>query len=58
METLIKIRSELKAPKGQRNDFGKYAYRSAEDVLEHVFGDNSQIVATADELEVTEAEHD
>lgn len=31
---LTKIQSELKAPKGQWNDFGKYHYRSAEDIEE------------------------
>ena len=36
MENLIKIQSELKAPKGQYNSFGKYKYRSAEDILEAV----------------------
>jgi hypothetical protein len=36
MEKLIKIQSELKAPKNQRNNFGKYNYRSAEDILEAV----------------------
>ena len=36
MEALQKIQSELKAPKGQYNNFGKYAYRSAEDILEAV----------------------
>ena len=33
---LIKVQSELKAPKGQYNSFGKYSYRSAEDILEAV----------------------
>jgi hypothetical protein len=33
---LAKIQQKLKAPKGQRNDFGKYNYRSAEDILESV----------------------
>jgi len=33
-EKLIKIQSELKAPKNQRNNFGKYNYRSCEDILE------------------------
>ena len=33
---LRKIQSELKAPKGQYNSFGKYAYRSCEDILEAV----------------------
>lgn len=33
---LLAIQSELKAPKGQYNSFGKYKYRSAEDILEAV----------------------
>jgi len=33
---LIAIQSELKAPKNQFNRFGKYNYRSAEDILEAV----------------------
>ena len=36
MKELINIQSELKAPKGQYNSFGKYKYRSAEDILEAV----------------------
>jgi len=36
MEKLIKIQSELKAPKSQFNSFGKYKYRNCEDVLEAV----------------------
>ena len=35
-QKLIKVQSELKAPKGQRNTFGNYNYRSAEDILEAV----------------------
>ena len=35
-EKLIHIQKELKAPKGQYNSFGKYKYRSAEDILEAV----------------------
>ena len=35
-EKLTKIQSELKAPKSQRNNFGKYNYRSCEDILEAV----------------------
>jgi hypothetical protein len=31
---LQKIQSELKAPKGQYNSFGKYKYRSCEDIVE------------------------
>lgn len=36
MEKLAKIQKELKATKDQYNDFGKYAYRSAESILEAV----------------------
>ncbi len=36
MQALKKIQQELKAPKGQYNSFGKYSYRSAEDILEAV----------------------
>lgn len=35
-DKLMKIQSELKAPKGQFNNFGKYKYRSCEDILEAV----------------------
>ena len=34
--SLLKIQSELKAPKNQYNSFGKYKYRSTEDILEAV----------------------
>ena len=33
---LSKVQKELKAPKGQWNTYGKYNYRSAEDILEAV----------------------
>ena len=36
MKELIEIQKKLKAPKGQYNSFGKYKYRSAEDILEAV----------------------
>lgn len=35
-EKLMNIQQELKAPKGQYNSFGKYKYRSCEDILESV----------------------
>ncbi len=35
-EKLLAVQSELKAPKGQTNTFGKYKYRSCEDILESV----------------------
>jgi hypothetical protein len=36
MEALRRIQKELKAPKSQFNSFGKYKYRSCEDILEAV----------------------
>jgi len=36
MENLVKIQNELKVPKQNVNAFGKYKYRSAEDILEAV----------------------
>lgn len=33
-QKLVLIRSELKVPKGQHNDFGNYSFRSCEDILE------------------------
>lgn len=33
-QKLNKIQTELKAPKGQYNQFGKYKYRNCEDILE------------------------
>ncbi len=36
MKELVEIQKYLKAPKNQRNNFGKYNYRSCEDILEAV----------------------
>ncbi|WP_417351176.1 ERF family protein [Gordonibacter pamelaeae] len=36
MDKLIEVQAALKAPKGQFNKFGGYAYRSCEDILEAV----------------------
>jgi hypothetical protein len=36
IDKLIKIQSELNAPKTRTNTFGKYKYRSCEDILEAV----------------------
>lgn len=35
-DKLVKIQKELKAPKNQENTFGKYKYRSCEDIVEAV----------------------
>jgi len=34
IQSIIKVQSELKAPKNQYNSFGDYKYRSCEDILE------------------------
>ena len=36
MSKMVKIQAELKAPKGQFNNFAKYKYRSCEDIVEAV----------------------
>ena len=36
MSVLTDIQNELKAPKGRYNSFGKYKYRSCEDILEAI----------------------
>ena len=36
VDKLMRIQAKLKAPKGQRNTFGNYKYRSCEDILEAV----------------------
>jgi len=36
LKKLLQIQQELKAPKGQFNSFGKYKYRSCEDIVEAV----------------------
>ena len=35
-DKLLAVQSKLKAPKGQYNSFGKYSYRSCEDIMEAV----------------------
>lgn len=53
-DKLLAIQAELKAPKGQWNDFGKYNYRSCEDILEAVkplCKDHKALVTVSDTLE-------
>lgn len=55
-DALIKIQTNLKAPKSQYNSFGKYNYRSAEDILEAVkpllAANNCQLTISEDVLEI------
>lgn len=53
-EKLLNIQQELKAPKGQKNTFGNYKYRSCEDILESVkplLKENNCILTISDTLE-------
>lgn len=53
LEKLMLIQTELKAPKGQYNSFGKYNFRSAEDILEAVkpyFAKYRVLVLLTDEI--------
>lgn len=52
-EKLAAVQRELKAPKGQYNSFGKYKYRSCEDILEAlkpVLGKHGCAVTLSDEV--------
>ena len=54
LEKLLNIQQELKAPKGQKNTFGNYKYRSCEDILEAVkplLAKNKCVLTISDELE-------
>ena len=57
MEKLIKIQSELKAPKNQFNKFGGYNYRSQEDILEALkplLKKHECLLTVTDEMEAVE----
>lgn len=50
---LAKVQAELKAPKGQMNKFGGYAYRSCEDILQAVKGLlGDAIILVSDEVKL------
>lgn len=54
-ESLIAIQSKLKAPKNQYNSFGKYKYRSAEDILEAVkplLAEHNVVLNMSDRIEL------
>lgn len=54
-EKLGVIQSKLKAPKGQYNAFGKYKYRSCEDILEAlkpILSETRAVLTITDQMEV------
>lgn len=51
--SLMAVQAELKAPKNQHNSFGKYDYRSAEDIIEAVkplLKDNGLFLNMSDDI--------
>lgn len=52
---LLEIQQALKAPKGQTNTFGKYNYRSCEDIVEAVkplLGEQKAVLTISDEIKL------
>lgn len=57
---MMEVQSELKAPKGQFNSFGKYKYRSCEDILEAlkpVLKKHGLMLLITDQIEVIGDRH-
>ena len=55
IDKLMRIQAKLKAPKGQRNTFGNYNYRSCEDILEAVkplLAEEGCALTLSDEIEL------
>jgi hypothetical protein len=56
MQALIEIQSKLNAPKNQYNEFGKYRYRSCEDILQAakplLKENNAQLIISSDVVEI------
>ena len=54
-EKLMAVQTKLRAPKGQYNSFGKYSYRSCEDILEALkplLAEVGAIINITDEIKV------
>lgn len=57
---LLEVQRKLKAPKSQYNQFGKYNYRSAEDILEAVkpvCGEVGAVIFMSDTVRFVEGRH-
>lgn len=60
VQKLLEIQKKLKAPKNQRNNFGKYNYRSCEDILEAVKPLNAAagiLLTISDDIELVDGRH-
>ena len=58
-EKLMTVQTKLRAPKGQYNSFGRYSYRSCEDILEALkplLAEVGAIVNVSDEIKAFEQE--
>ena len=53
-EKLVAIQSDLKAPKGQKNTFGGYRYRSCEDILEAIKKATNRLIESLNKLNVVD----
>ena len=54
-EKLMTVQTKLRAPKGQYNSFGRYSYRSCEDILEALkplLAEVGAIVNVSDEIKL------
>lgn len=55
LKKLLAVQTALKAPKGQYNSFGKYSYRSCEDILEALkplLAEQGLVLTISDSLEL------
>lgn len=53
LKKLLIVQQNIKVPKGQRNDFGKFNYRSCEDILEQarpLCNDNGLVIKLTDKI--------
>lgn len=53
LKKLLVVQQNIKVPKGQRNEFGKFNYRSCEDILEQarpICNDNGLVIKLTDEI--------
>lgn len=60
IQKLLSVQEKLKAPKSQNNSFGKYKYRSCEDILEAVKPLNVEaglLLTISDEIELVDGRH-
>lgn len=58
LQKMVAVQTALRAPKGQYNSFGKYRYRSCEDILEAakpILAEHGLLLTLTDEMVLSEA---